>query len=571
MNPEITIVQDDLTVITLEQGYENSRGKNIFYTLHVFIIIMTYSWAGILPYSIPFLVKMPDLLCRLDHDSPWERWDEDKACNGYYGDYKIDYDSKETITNWITSMDLVWAEDYEIGLFGTLYFVGFFVGSAFFLQIADVKGRRIVTIVGIIGCIASALLIYANNNQVLTYLCVLVLGVFTTLRILVGYIFALELVPMSRKKLWNLISQCTDAIIVISIGGYFYVIQYGESTIIIYTLISILWLIFIYKSPESPQYLYTTKRWEKCHSSFSKISHINRIEWQGFKFDREDQRNVEEFNIKQSCGSVLKDNKTLKNLFIMLINWSTCSFSYYLLSYYVRYFKGSIYSNTALLGLADILATFGIRGLQAFFQTKIGFMIWFSLVFWVSIFYYTVSHITALVAIWVFMMRFGITGGFILAYYGNSEYFQTDFSSTALGIWNTCARFATIISPMVAEVLPQPIILISVFSFVSLILSFFLIKPKNILISQLEKAEEKDQMFENEVPDLVRDFYGEHNEELEEDKNNMDRKNTDLGQDVQYKEEDFMEDELEQKKYQKEKLMILEGEDIDGIDDSDQI
>ena len=72
-------VAEDTTLITLEQAYENSRGKNIFYTLHVFIIIMAYSFAGILPYSLPFLVKMPDLLCRQYQGSDWARCDEEEA------------------------------------------------------------------------------------------------------------------------------------------------------------------------------------------------------------------------------------------------------------------------------------------------------------------------------------------------------------------------------------------------------------------------------------------------------------------------------------------------------------
>ena len=121
-----------------------------------------------------------------------------------------------------------------------------------------------------------------------------------SLRMLVGYIFALELVPQSKKKLWNLISQCTDAMIMIFIAGYFYIIQYGESTVLIYTATSILSVIFVYRAPESPQYLYTTKKWEKCHSSFKKISKINRIEWQGYKFDRETNGPIGEFNIKQN-------------------------------------------------------------------------------------------------------------------------------------------------------------------------------------------------------------------------------------------------------------------------------
>ena len=64
-------------------------------------------------------------------------------------------------------------------------------------------------------------------------------------------------------------------------------------------------------------------------------------------------------------------------------------------------------------------------------------------------------------------MRYGITAAFGFAYYGNAEYFQTDMVSTAFGACNTFARFSTIISPMVAEVLDQPIILLTVCTFIS--------------------------------------------------------------------------------------------------------
>lgn len=68
---------------------------------------MSYSLGGILPYSIPFLVKMPDLLCRRSPKEAWVACSKEEACSGHFLEYKIDKDSVETITNWITSMDLV--------------------------------------------------------------------------------------------------------------------------------------------------------------------------------------------------------------------------------------------------------------------------------------------------------------------------------------------------------------------------------------------------------------------------------------------------------------------------------
>jgi MFS family permease len=237
--------------------------------------------------------------------------------------------------------------------------------------------------IGIIGTVLCGLIIFVTNSLILTYLALFIFGIFVSVRVLVSYLYAMELVPQKKKKFWNLIAALTDAVVMISVAGYFYIIKYGESTIVFYLIFSIISLIFVYRAPESPQFLYTKKRWEELHSSFSKISRINNKEWSGFKFDREELR-MHEFNIKSSCSSMISDRKTFKNLMIMIINWSSCSFSYYLLSYYTKYFKGTIYSNTALLGLADILATFSMRIMQNFFETKTNFMISFSLVFVVS-------------------------------------------------------------------------------------------------------------------------------------------------------------------------------------------
>lgn len=80
----------------------------------------------------------------------------------------------------------------------------------------------------------------------------------------------------------------------------------------------------------------------------------------------------------------------MRNTLIMIANWSTCSFCYYLLTYYTNYFKGSIYSNTCLLGIADIVATLTVRLLQLKFETKSGFIISYALVFVISLLYYAV-------------------------------------------------------------------------------------------------------------------------------------------------------------------------------------
>lgn len=125
------------------------------------------------------------------------------------------------------------------------------------------------------------------------------MGVFVSLRMLLSFIYALELVPSKNKKLWNLIAAFVDGLVMIILAGWFYLILYGESTIVIYIIFSLVSLYYVYKAPESPQYLYSRKKWAELHKAFERISQINHITWQGFKFDKEHIQ-VNEFNIKQS-------------------------------------------------------------------------------------------------------------------------------------------------------------------------------------------------------------------------------------------------------------------------------
>jgi hypothetical protein len=41
--------------------------------------------------------------------------------------------------------------------------------------------------------------------------------------------------------------------------------------------------------------------------------------------------------------------------------WSVSSFSYYLLGFFIKYFPGNMYINFAMLGIADICASFNTR------------------------------------------------------------------------------------------------------------------------------------------------------------------------------------------------------------------
>lgn len=180
-------------------------------------------------------------------------------------------------------------------------------------------------------------------------------------------------------------------------------------------------------------------------------------------------------------------------------------------------------------------------------------------------------HEVILVAICVLLMRYGITTAFGFAYFGNSEYFQTDMVSTVFGACNTIARFSTIISPMVAEVLPQPIILITICTFIAAASSLLLIKPANVLGNDDSESQSPHHQQNEDEPDVVRDFYRESNE---------DEKQKDEDRKTEVNEESFNDNyegntnDINNKNLpyyeKKEKFMIMD-DDEEEEEDEDQI
>jgi len=131
-----------------------------------------------------------------------------------------------------------------------------------------------------------------------------------------------------------------------------------------------------------------------------------------------------------------------------------------------------------MMGAADIIAALCVRLSQQYISTKKGFIASYLWVFVITVIYLFIQNITVLIPFTILLMRLGITFAFGLSYFGNSEYFPAMYLSTVFGMCNVFARMSTIFSPMAVEVVPQPILLISVLSLTAAITSSFLSAPQ---------------------------------------------------------------------------------------------
>ena len=74
-----------------------------------------------------------------------------------------------------------------------------------------------------------------------------------------------------------------------------------------------------------------------------------------------------------------------------MASWGVACFSFYVLSYYVKYFSGSILVNGLLLGCADITAAIIGKTLQKCYSTKTMLMTGFTIAGLAGMLHYVVS------------------------------------------------------------------------------------------------------------------------------------------------------------------------------------
>ena len=136
----------------------------------------------------------------------------------------------------------------------------------------------------------------------------------------------------------------------------------------------------------------------------------------------------------------------------MVIVWICASFSYYLISYQMKYFHGDMYINSFASSSSEIA---GIA-LSGKMFNKLGIKMSLLISYNLSLcgmlcLLFIPTENKALLATFVLLGKFGISASFNIAYIGNYYLFPSSIVATSFGICNIFARMSSIGSPFVAE------------------------------------------------------------------------------------------------------------------------
>lgn len=190
-----------------------------------------------------------------------------------------------------------------------------------------------------------------------------------------------------------------------------------------------------------------------------------------------DNANDEEIN--KDFTEFFKDKTNMVNLLIMNIAWSSVTFGYYLIGYYLKYIPGDIYTNVMLSSLAEVLACFFSGVVSSKYGIKATMILSFAMA---TVFGYALSFFTEesvadnyplTIMCLVLLAKLGLTSAFSNCYLATVDYFPVLYGSRVFGSCNMASRFITILSPFLAEFkYPNPMVLFALANFVSMLTAF---------------------------------------------------------------------------------------------------
>jgi MFS family permease len=123
------------------------QGTMRYQKVFVFLLIISFICGNRFLTMYPFLQLYPTLLCPNANGTYYE-CSQVTACSAENKDkYVVDTEGRYTLNNWMVNIHLICNERYEIGMQGTLLFMGQTIGAIFFTHWADVYGRKIVLLV----------------------------------------------------------------------------------------------------------------------------------------------------------------------------------------------------------------------------------------------------------------------------------------------------------------------------------------------------------------------------------------------------------------------------------------
>jgi len=164
--------------------------------------------------------------------------------------------------------------------------------------------------------------------------------------------------------------------------------------------------------------------------------------------------------------------------------WSASASCFYIIGFYIKYVPGDPFENVIVISIGDALSSIAAGSISSRIGAKNTLFLSFTLAAFGAIalmFARDNENDKYIIPVFVLITRFGINSAFTLCYIITADYFPSIVSSRVFGICNLFSRFATILSPMIAELEPPlPMLIYAGVCCLSMISSLGLTKSEEV-------------------------------------------------------------------------------------------
>lgn len=245
-------------MVTIDNALKQTYGRFQAFTTGVFAV--GFWMGGFLTFTLALMELYPQFECYNDSTGTYSAWTRDKAC-AVGTKWHINWEHEHSINNWIVDLDLYCVDKWKIGLFGSMYYLGFLLGSVAFINVSDIYGRKLWARVSFIGHWATFLCIMWINSLNGRYFFIFLCGFIGSMRCSVSYTSGCEWLPKSKQIYSSMITQMINACVPLLLAVYFWKISkhwiyFYDFTLILAIIGTILWFFI----PESPRWLVSEDR-----------------------------------------------------------------------------------------------------------------------------------------------------------------------------------------------------------------------------------------------------------------------------------------------------------------------
>ena len=160
---------------------------------------------------------------------------------------------------------------------GTVYFIGFMIGSFLWLRLTDIYGRKKFILAGHAAHLAITTLLLTIRNEINLFVFLFLIGLHTGMTGLCAYLLLLEIVSAKYRPFFSAAVNAVDGTTNIWLPFYYKYVNTWEYLFIANMVESFLLLILIWAlATESPRFLVTTRRFSLARKAYARIARVNK-------------------------------------------------------------------------------------------------------------------------------------------------------------------------------------------------------------------------------------------------------------------------------------------------------